>query len=50
MKQQITVTIDEEKLVQLDELLKDGIFRNKSHVLEYCLNKFLKEKEFPIKN
>jgi Arc/MetJ-type ribon-helix-helix transcriptional regulator len=44
MKQQITVTMDEEKITQMEELLKDGLFRNKSHVLEYCLNKFLKEK------
>lgn len=50
MKQQITVTMDEEKLVQMEGLLKDGVFRNKSHILEFCFNKFLKEQESEVKN
>lgn len=43
MKQQISITLEEEKIEQMEELLKDGLFRNKSHILEYSLSKFLKE-------
>ena len=43
MKQKISVTIDEEKIKQIEKMLKEGLFRNKSHVIEYSLNKFLKE-------
>ncbi len=43
MKQKISITIDEEKVKVIDEILKEGKFRSKSHILEYSLNKFLKE-------
>jgi Arc/MetJ-type ribon-helix-helix transcriptional regulator len=43
MKQKISITIDEEKIKEIETLLEEGLFRNKSHVLEYSLNKFLKE-------
>jgi len=45
MKTKISVTIDEEKLLDLDEVLKQGLFRNKSHIIEYSLNKFLEERK-----
>ncbi|MBS3085652.1 hypothetical protein J4225_03125 [Candidatus Pacearchaeota archaeon] len=45
MKQKISITIDEEKLIVVEQLLKNGRFRNKSHVLEYSLEKFLKEEQ-----
>ena len=41
MKQKLSVTIDEEKVALIDEVLKQGFFRNKSHVLEFALIKFL---------
>ena len=41
MKAKISITIDEEKVSKIDEILKQGLFRNKSHVLEYALIKFL---------
>jgi len=43
MKQKITVTIDKEKLKHLDAVLKKGKFRNKSHIIEYSLDKLLKK-------
>ena len=43
MKQKLSITIDEEKIEQIEKLLEEGLFRSKSHVLEYSLNKFLKE-------
>jgi hypothetical protein len=42
MKQKLSITIDEHKIKIIEELLKEGMFRSKSHVLEYSLNKFLK--------
>lgn len=43
MKQKITVTIDEEKVALIECMLKEGKFRNKSHIIEYSLDKLLKE-------
>ena len=43
MKQKLSVTIDKEKVEIIENLLKEGKFRNRSHILEYSLNKFLKE-------
>ena len=45
MKQKLSMTIDEEKVERIEELLKEGKFRSKSHVLEYSLNKFLEGEE-----
>lgn len=42
MKQKISITIDEEKIKIIEEMLEDGKFRSKSHILEYSLNKFLR--------
>jgi Arc/MetJ-type ribon-helix-helix transcriptional regulator len=44
MKSKLSITIDKEKVVQIDKVIKKGLFRNKSHVLEYALIQFL-EKE-----
>ena len=41
MKQKLSITIDEEKIAVINEILQKGLFRNKSHVLEYALIKFL---------
>jgi len=43
MKQKLSITIEEDKIKLIEEMLKEGSFRSKSHILEYCLNKFLKE-------
>lgn len=43
MKQKISISIDEEKIKVVEKMLKDGTFRSKSHVIEYSLDKFLKE-------
>ena len=43
MKQKLSISIDEEKIEIIDAILKEGMFRSKSHILEYSLNKFLKE-------
>ncbi len=42
MKRKISVTLDDEKIQQLEIFLKEGKFRNKSHALEYGLQELLK--------
>ncbi len=43
MKQKLSITIEEETVERLSEAVKEGRFRNKSHVVEYSLNKLLNE-------
>ena len=43
MKKKISISLDEEKLKIIEELLKEERFRSKSHIIEYSINKFLKE-------
>jgi Arc/MetJ-type ribon-helix-helix transcriptional regulator len=43
MKQKISISIGEENVKKVEELLKQSKFRNKSHVLEYALEKLLEE-------
>jgi len=43
MKQKLSITIDESKIIILEEMLREGFFRSKSHIIEFVLNKFLKE-------
>ena len=43
MKKRISATIDKETERIIEEVLKKGKFRNKSHVIEEAI-KFLKEK------
>jgi Arc/MetJ-type ribon-helix-helix transcriptional regulator len=45
MKQKLSITVDEEKIKLIEEMLKEGLFRSKSHVVEYSLAKFLKERQ-----
>lgn len=44
MKQKLSITIDGEIIKFIEESLKEGLFRNKSHVVEYSINKILKDK------
>jgi len=41
MKQKLSITIEEEKVKKVNEILEKGFFRNKSHILEFALIKFL---------
>jgi Arc/MetJ-type ribon-helix-helix transcriptional regulator len=45
MKQKLSITIEEDKVKIIEEMLKDGSFRNKSHIVECSLNKFLQERQ-----
>ena len=37
MKQKLSITIEEETIKLLDNVIKDGVFRNKSHAIEFSL-------------
>jgi len=43
MKQKISITVEKEALELIENLLKDHKFRNRSHIIEYSLRKFLEE-------
>lgn len=43
MKEKISVSIERETVELIEESVKKGSFRNKSHVVEFSLNKLLKE-------
>ncbi|NQU78523.1 hypothetical protein HQ545_02015 [Candidatus Woesearchaeota archaeon] len=45
MKKKISISIEENTLTKLDNHLKDDSFRNKSHLIEYAVNRFLEERE-----
>jgi len=45
MKTRLSITIDEEKVKVVNKILKKGLFRNKSHILEYALIKFLEREK-----
>ena len=45
MKSKISITIDNNLIDVIENMLSDGRFRNRSHVIEYSLKKFLEEKK-----
>jgi len=45
MKQKLCVTVDEKLVKQLEEQLGERVFRNKSHIVELALAKWLEEKK-----
>ena len=45
MKQKISITIEEDTIEFLDEVVNEGRFRSKSLAVEFSINKTLREKE-----
>ena len=45
MKQKLSITIGEDTVELLENVIKEGTFRSKSHAIEFSLNKTLKEEE-----
>ena len=41
MKHQTSITIDEEIMLKLKDKLRDGSFRNQSHIFEFAIRKLL---------
>ena len=44
MKKKISISIEEEAIKRIEKLVNEGVFRNKSHVLEFAFNKFVGDK------
>jgi Arc/MetJ-type ribon-helix-helix transcriptional regulator len=44
MKQKLSITIEKNLIKKIDETVNSGLFRNKSHLIEYVLNNFLRSK------
>jgi len=45
MKKKLSISVEEETIDKLDDYVSEGTFRNKSHVIEFALNKLIKEKQ-----
>lgn len=45
MKHKLSITLDEETILQMREKIRTGTFRNKSHLIEYSVKKLMDEKE-----
>jgi hypothetical protein len=43
MKKKLSITIEEEKIVHIENYVKSGYFRNKSHLIEFAIEKFLRD-------
>ena len=41
MKHKLSVSVDEETIVKIQEKIRNRTFRNKSHAVEYALMKIL---------
>lgn len=42
MKTKLSISVNDELVALIDEKLKEGLFRNKSHVIEYAIKEFLR--------
>ncbi len=41
MKHKLSITMDEGTILRIRDKLRDGLFRNKSHFIEYAVQRFL---------
>jgi len=42
MKRKLSVTIEKDTVELMEGMVKEGRFRNKSHILEYAVDKLLR--------
>ena len=45
MKKKLSISIEEEKISKIDAYIEEGTFRNKSHLIEFAVDKLIKERE-----
>ena len=45
MKKKLSINIEEKTITKLDTFVEEGCFRNKSHLIEFAINKFLENKK-----
>ena len=49
MKKKISITVEEQVIREIEEKVRTGLFRNKSHVVEFALNKLMEKENVKIK-
>jgi len=45
MKSKLSISMEEQTIKQLDSILDEGLFRNKSHLIEYAITQFIRGKK-----
>ena len=45
MKKKLSITVDEDKVRKIEEIVENGRFRNKSHIIEYALDSYLRQND-----
>ena len=45
MKKKLSISIEEQTISKIDKHIEEGTFRNKSHLIEFAVDKLIKEKE-----
>jgi len=45
MKHKLSITVDEDVILKMRDKIREGMFRNKSHLIEYSVKKLLEDKE-----
>ena len=45
MKKKLSISIEEETIIELEEYVSEGTFRNKSHLIELAIDKFLENQK-----
>jgi len=43
MKHKLSISVDFETVLKVQDKMRDGLFRNKSHLIEHAVKKFLQE-------
>ncbi|MBT5021684.1 hypothetical protein HOK51_07490 [Candidatus Woesearchaeota archaeon] len=47
MKRKLSISIEADKIDLIEEKVNNGVFRNKSHLIEFALDKFLQNNSIP---
>lgn len=45
MKHKLSITMEQEIILRMNNLMRDGTFRNKSHMIEFAVRKLLEDKK-----
>jgi len=45
MRGKLSISIEEELIRKIEKEVETGLFRNKSHLVEYAVNKFFKRRK-----
>jgi len=48
MRGKLSISVEEELIQKIEKEVETGLFRNKSHLVEYAVNKLLEDKDNEI--